>query len=235
MPEDGADPLGTISKVQFNPVRYNLPTLLALTVPRCATNDAFKVRIYLDEVEEVGNNHSMKDGEIIGMALYYADPDHRLLCKVFGDTTGDDWPKFKQEVMRFYPDAFRSEDTGSSSIENSLFPHVLNSRRMGYRTITSIRQYCIQFLHFVNDVQPRLHFSDSKLCYFFAAGLSLDFLGIITQKMHLGWRYSLKSLFEEVLVIWWEDVGWMKESEGFADPFKHLNELATQWEKNLSL
>jgi len=247
MREDGANPTGTtttIRKVQFNPIRYNLPTLLALTVPRCEhTDDAFKVREYLDDVEEVGNNHSMTDGEIIGMALYYADRGLRLLWKVFVDDIEDDWSKFKQEVMKFYPDAIRSEDT-CKIIAYDLADAIrgqyqFRSQRMGL-TISAIRQFCIQFLYFVNDVQPRLHLSDSRLCYLFAAGLSSaglshKLLETITPKMRLGLRYSLQSLFEDFLKIWWEDFRESRESYGFISSFNNLNELATQWERNLSL
>jgi len=206
MNEDGSDPLGTtpvqLPKTQFNPLWYNLPTRLADSVPKCGPS-ARDVRRYLDDVEEVGNNHSMTGGVMIGMAFYYADRERRLLWKTVGSSNGDDWSMFKEDVSKLYPDAF--DDEGALRRFCSAQPI--------FRNADDVRTYFTSFLCIVDDILASgVSLSDRQKHYYFKEGLHYNFRLALTRRLvvlgHSGAvdtsRLSVEFLFKESMFLFLE-------------------------------
>ncbi len=207
MNEDGSDPIGTtpvqLPKTLFNPLWYDLPTRLADYVPKCGPS-AKDVRRYLDDVEEVGNNHSMTGGVMIGMAFYYVDRERRLLWKTVGSSTGDDWSIFKEDVSKLYPDAFYDE--GALRRFCSAQPI--------FRSADDIRTYFTSFLCITDDILASgVSLSDQQIRNCFRAGLHYNFRRGLTQRLavlvHSGAvdtsRLSVEFLFKESLSLFLEE------------------------------
>ena len=204
--EDGADPPSdtlvditsspTTNMVQpaFNPIPYNFPTrfsipsnalyssmLLSLWHKNSTTPNGKAVLTYLNDIDEMGKTMSLTEGEMISMALYYADPDNRLMWKeLINSSKGNNWTQFKKDVKWYYPDAYFDVDEldttlyGLGSGPRALVSGLSTFKPIfGFNNALAIRSYVVGFLRITENLSHIRHKVGNRgICQRFARGLA---------------------------------------------------------------
>lgn len=206
--EDGADPpsdpladttassfpqTNAVVQPAFNPIPYNFPTrfsipsgdlyssmLLSLWHKNGTTPNGKAVLTYLNDIDEMGKTMSLTEGEMVSMALYYADPDNRLLWKeLINSSKGNNWTQFKKDVKWYYPDAyFDAKELSRTLYELGSAPRPLISAPstskpiFGFHNAVAIRSYVVGFLRITEDLSHIRHKVGNRvICQRFSKGL----------------------------------------------------------------
>ena len=171
----------------FNPIPYNLPTrfslsseamLLSLWHKKGTTPNGKAVLTYLNNIDEMGKSMSLSEGEMVSMALYYADPDNRLLWTLIDSSKGNSWTQFKKHVIWYYPDAyFDAAELSKTLCELGLATasHSGSSKFepvFGFDNALAIRSYIIGFLRITEDLSYFRQPGNRVICQKFAKGLA---------------------------------------------------------------
>jgi len=154
--------------------------LLSLWYQSGTTPKGKAVLTYLNDIDELGKTMSLTEGEMVSMAVYYADPDNRQLWKeLINSSKGNSWTQFKKDVKWYYPDAyFDAEELcktlyglGSATASHS-GPSKLKPI-FGFDNPFAIRSYIVGFLRIAEDLSHIRHkVGNRAICQRFAKGLA---------------------------------------------------------------